>query len=187
MWRNLLFVLFYLPLHIYAQTDSAKTGIRYIPVTAKDSLPVLKTAISKQLNEWSSTQKKNNGSIKLLVSSTDRETAAGISRWLANKQKQDIYQVRLSVLVSKYIGETEKNLEQVFTKAARLNTILFFDEADALFGKRGSTAEENNDQEKAISFFIKQLEACKATVVIQCTGEDCPQRLAKARLTRISG
>lgn len=187
MWRNLLFVLLYLPLHIDAQSDSSKTGIRYIRVTVKDSLPVLKTAISKQLNEWSNTQKKNPGSTKLLISSTDRETAAVISRWLASKQKQDIYQVRLSVLVSKYIGETEKNLEQVFTKAARLNTILFFDEADALFGKRGATAEENNDQEKAINYFIKQLEACKGTVVIQCTGEDCGQRLAKARLTRISG
>lgn len=187
MWRILLFVLFYFPLHSYAQNDSAKTGIRYIRVSVKDSLPVLKTAISKQLNEWSSTQKKNTGSTKLLVSSSDRETAGGISRWLASKQKQDIYQVRLSVLVSKYIGETEKNLEQVFTKAARINTILFFDEADALFGKRGATAEENNDQEKAINYFIKQLEAFKGTVVIQCAGEDCPQRLAKARLTRISG
>lgn len=56
----------------------------------------------------------------------------------------DVYRVDLSMVVSKYIGETEKNLAQVFDQAERKNWILFFDEADALFGKRTSTSSSND-------------------------------------------
>src|SRR5206468_2371923 len=49
---------------------------------------------------------------------------------------QDLYQIDLSAVVSKYIGETEKNLAAVFNEAERAGTVLLFDEADALFAKR---------------------------------------------------
>ena len=55
---------------------------------------------------------------------------------LGNRLKKDIYRIDLALMVSKYIGETEKNLSKVFTKAENHNWILFFDEADALLGKR---------------------------------------------------
>lgn len=55
---------------------------------------------------------------------------------LGKQYKKDVYKIDLSLIVSKYIGETEKNLEQVFRKAEARDWILFFDEADALFGKR---------------------------------------------------
>ncbi len=55
---------------------------------------------------------------------------------LGNHFKREIYRIDLSQVVSKYIGETEKNLEKVFSKAEHKNWILFFDEADSLFGKR---------------------------------------------------
>jgi SpoVK/Ycf46/Vps4 family AAA+-type ATPase len=55
---------------------------------------------------------------------------------LGNQFEKDVYRIDLSQVVSKYIGETEKNLEKVFKKAENKNWILFFDEADALFGKR---------------------------------------------------
>ncbi|HMO60014.1 MAG TPA: ATP-binding protein, partial [Roseiflexaceae bacterium] len=48
----------------------------------------------------------------------------------------ELYKVDLSSMVSKYIGETEKNLDKVFSAAREANAILFFDEADAIFGKR---------------------------------------------------
>jgi hypothetical protein len=56
---------------------------------------------------------------------------------LGKIQKKEIYRVDLSAVVSKYIGETEKNLSSLFGKAAAMDVILFFDEADALFGKTG--------------------------------------------------
>src|SRR4030095_4319401 len=53
----------------------------------------------------------------------------------------DMYVVDLSTVVDKYIGETEKNLERIFTGAEGLNAVLFFDEADALFGKRSDVGD----------------------------------------------
>ena len=55
---------------------------------------------------------------------------------IAHELQLDLYKVDLSGVVSKYIGETEKNLSKIFHEAETSNTILFFDEADALFGKR---------------------------------------------------
>lgn len=55
---------------------------------------------------------------------------------IANELGLDLYKIDLSSVVSKYIGETEKNLARIFTEAETSNAILFFDEADALFGKR---------------------------------------------------
>jgi SpoVK/Ycf46/Vps4 family AAA+-type ATPase len=55
---------------------------------------------------------------------------------LGKAARRDVYGVALSAVVSRYIGETEKNLDKVFSKAERSHWILFFDEADALFGRR---------------------------------------------------
>ena len=55
---------------------------------------------------------------------------------LAQKLRLDLYRIDLSSVVSKYIGETEKNLRRVFDAAEQGGVILLFDEADALFGKR---------------------------------------------------
>jgi AAA+ superfamily predicted ATPase len=63
---------------------------------------------------------------------------------LGKTSGRDVYKVDLSMVVSKYIGETEKNLSKLFDTAQRKNWILFFDEADALFGKRTSTNSSND-------------------------------------------
>lgn len=64
-------------------------------------------------------------------------TGKTLTASLLGKQfEKDVYRIDLSLVVSKYIGETEKNLEKIFAKAENKNWILFFDEADALFGKR---------------------------------------------------
>ena len=55
---------------------------------------------------------------------------------LGKEFSRDVYRVDLSQIVSKYIGETEKNLSRIFDRAQNKNWVLFFDEADALFGKR---------------------------------------------------
>ena len=95
--------------------------------------------------------------IRLLVNGPDKTTVLSAGRWLAAKQKQDIYQCDLAGLVSKYIGETEKNLEQLFNRSESMNWILLFDEADALFGKRtGTGTPEDNAQRQAIEYFIKR-------------------------------
>jgi len=70
----------------------------------------------------------------------------------------DVYRVDLSMIVSKYIGETEKNLSRIFDTAAYQNWILFFDEADALFGKR-TQANSSNDRHANLIILASNLKA----------------------------
>ncbi|MEZ2336715.1 ATP-binding protein [Mucilaginibacter sp. RCC_168] len=72
---------------------------------------------------------------------------------------KDVYRIDLSQVVSKYIGETEKNLEKVFQKAENKNWILFFDEADALFGKR-TNVQNSHDRyaNQEVSYLLQRIE-----------------------------
>lgn len=63
---------------------------------------------------------------------------------IANTLQLDLYKIDLSQVVSKYIGETEKSLNRIFTAAANSNAILLFDEADALFGKRSEVRDAHD-------------------------------------------
>ena len=74
-------------------------------------------------------------------SGSGKTMAAGL---LAGELGLDLYSVDLSAVVSKYIGETEKNLARVFDAAENANAILFFDEADALFGRRSEVRDSHD-------------------------------------------
>jgi SpoVK/Ycf46/Vps4 family AAA+-type ATPase len=63
---------------------------------------------------------------------------------IAGELRMDLYKIDLSNVVSKYIGETEKNLERIFTEAGESNAILFFDEADSIFGKRSEVKDAHD-------------------------------------------
>jgi SpoVK/Ycf46/Vps4 family AAA+-type ATPase len=71
----------------------------------------------------------------------------------------EVYRIDLSMMVSKYIGETEKNLSILFDKAENKNWILFFDEADALFGKRTSVSSSNDRfANQEVSYLLQRVE-----------------------------
>jgi SpoVK/Ycf46/Vps4 family AAA+-type ATPase len=78
-----------------------------------------------------------------------------------------VYRIDLSMVVSKYIGETEKNLANVFDQAQHKNWILFFDEADALFGKR-TQASSSNDRHanQEISYLLQRVEDYPGIVIL---------------------
>jgi hypothetical protein len=79
----------------------------------------------------------------------------------------DVYRIDLSMLVSKYIGETEKNLANVFDQAQDKNWILFFDEADALFGKRTKTNNSNDRHaNREISYLLQRVEDFPGVVIL---------------------
>ena len=81
--------------------------------------------------------------------------------------KADVYRIDLSMVVSKYIGETEKNLANVFDQAQRKNWILFFDEADALFGKRTETSSSNDRYaNQEVSYLLQRVEDFPGTVIL---------------------
>ncbi len=87
-------------------------------------------------------------------------TGKTLTATLLGKQfGKEVYRIDLSQIVSKYIGETEKNLETVFKKAESKNWILFFDEADALFGKR-SNVQSSHDKyaNQEVSYLLQRVE-----------------------------
>jgi len=87
-------------------------------------------------------------------------TGKTLTAALLGKQfEKDVYRIDLSQVVSKYIGETEKNLESVFRRAESKNWILFFDEADALFGKR-TNVQSSHDKyaNQEVSYLLQRIE-----------------------------
>lgn len=86
---------------------------------------------------------------------------------ITNQLHMQMYKIQISQIVSKYIGETEKNLRQVFTEARNANCILFFDEMDALFGKR-SEVKDSHDRNANIetAYLLQQLEEYDGVVLM---------------------
>ena len=79
----------------------------------------------------------------------------------------DVYRIDLSLVVSKYIGETEKNLAKVFDQAERNDWILFFDEADALFGKRTQTASAHDRYaNQEVAYLLQRIEDFSGVVIL---------------------
>ena len=89
-------------------------------------------------------------------SGTGKTMAAEV---IASELGLDLYKIDLSTLVSKYIGETEKNLEQIFHEAESSNAILFFDEADAIFGKRSEVKDAHDRYANIeVSYLLQRME-----------------------------
>jgi SpoVK/Ycf46/Vps4 family AAA+-type ATPase len=79
----------------------------------------------------------------------------------------DMYKIELSGVVSKYIGETEKNLERIFTEASNSNAILFFDEADALFGKRSEVKDAHDRYANIeVSYLLQRMELYEGVTIL---------------------
>lgn len=86
---------------------------------------------------------------------------------LGKKTGYDVYRIDLSTIVSKYIGETEKNLARLFDRAERKGWILFFDEADALFGKRTTTSSANDRYaNQEVSYLLQRIETYDGLVIL---------------------
>lgn len=80
---------------------------------------------------------------------------------------KDVYKIDLSMVVSKYIGETEKNLSKVFDMAENKNWILFFDEADALFGKRTVTSSSNDRYaNQEVAYLLQRIEDFPGLIIL---------------------
>jgi len=95
-------------------------------------------------------------------------TGKTLTASLMSKQlDKDIYRIDLSQVVSKYIGETEKNLERVFKKAENKDWILFFDEADAIFGKR-TNVQSSNDRyaNQEVSYLLQRIEDYPGLIIL---------------------
>lgn len=86
---------------------------------------------------------------------------------VANELKLQILKVDLSQVVSKYIGETEKNLKEIFEQAEQTNTILFFDETDALFGKRSQVKDARDKYANIeVAYLLQKMEEHRGITIL---------------------
>ncbi|HSA87016.1 MAG TPA: AAA family ATPase [Nitrospira sp.] len=98
------------------------------------------------------------------ASGTGKTMAAEV---LANSLRLDLYRIDLSQVVSKYIGETEKNLRKVFDAAEGAAAILLFDEADALFGKRSEVKDSHDRYANVeVSYLLQRMEAYRGLAIL---------------------
>lgn len=97
-------------------------------------------------------------------SGTGKTLAAEV---LANELKLDLFRIDLSQIVSKYIGETEKNLSRIFSAAEDGGAILLFDEADALFGKRSEVKDSHDRYANVeVSYLLQQMETYRGLTIL---------------------
>ena len=91
------------------------------------------------------------------ASGTGKTLACG---WLATRLGLPLYRIDMAAVISKYIGETEKNLAQLFARAEAAELILLFDEADALFGKRTEVKDANDRfANQQTNYLLQRIEA----------------------------
>jgi hypothetical protein len=147
-WEDLV-----LPGHTLEQIDEIKTWVTHSHVL---------------MNEWEMSRKLKPGFKSLFYGPSG--TGKTLTACLLGKHcNMDVYRVDLSMMISKYIGETEKNLSKIFDAAEHKNWILFFDEADALFGKRtGISDSHDRYANQEVSYLLQRIEDFNG-VVILCT------------------
>ena len=97
-------------------------------------------------------------------SGTGKTLAAQI---IAHELGVDLYRIDLSTVVNKYIGETEKNLEHIFGEAQTSNAILFFDEADAIFGKRSEVKDAHDRYANIeVGYLLQRMESYSGLAIL---------------------
>ncbi|MCB9137794.1 MAG: ATP-binding protein [Caldilineaceae bacterium] len=120
------------------------------------------------LYEWGVGRKlASSAGVTVLFSGPPGTGKTMAAQVIAHELGLDLYKIDLSSVVSKYIGETEKNLERIFTEAASSNAILFFDEADSLFGKRTETKDAHDRYANLeISYLLQRMEAYDGVTIL---------------------
>lgn len=118
------------------------------------------------LNHWDMGKRLSPGYRCLFYGppGTGKTLTAGL---LGKRANLPVYRIDLSLVVSKYIGETEKNLEKIFQRAEQKECILFFDEADALFGKRTQISDAHDRYaNQGTSYLLQRIENCPNIVIL---------------------
>jgi SpoVK/Ycf46/Vps4 family AAA+-type ATPase len=148
-----------------------------IPKTKMDEIllaPNEKLTLKKAVQQSAILRKtRTNGptvrgsSVKVLFLGTDATNKSQASEILANELELNLFRIDLSAAVSKYIGETEQNLNRVFDAAEEGGAVLFFDEADALFGKRTKISDDHDRYANVeLSFLLQKIEEYRGLAIL---------------------
>jgi SpoVK/Ycf46/Vps4 family AAA+-type ATPase len=137
------------------------------------------------LDEWGFDRKLSMGKgVTALFAGPSGVGKTMAAEVIATELDIDLYKIDLSGVVSKYIGETEKNLDRIFTAAENANAILFFDEADALFGKRSEVKDSHDRYANIeISYLLQKMEMYDGVAIL---ATNLRQNLDEAFLRRLA-
>ena len=122
---------------------------------------------SAAINEIGVLKKKSKTGNRVLFFGPAAAPKLATAALIGKDLNKVVYKIDLSKVVSKYIGETEKNLEQLFTLAEGKDWILFFDEADALFGKRTEVKDAHDRYaNQEIAYLLQRMENYQGLVIL---------------------
>jgi len=108
------------------------------------------------------------------------------AKLIGKQNSLDVYRIDISGLVSKYMDETEKNLEKFFDAAKEKNWILFFDEADALFGKRTNVKDAHDRYANGeISYLLQQIKEYPGLIIFSSKSKDDPNNTFSIHLDMV--
>jgi SpoVK/Ycf46/Vps4 family AAA+-type ATPase len=140
---------------------------------------VKKAAVKKKATPVRRAKKsKATSAAVLILSGSTALRRRKAAETLAETLKVDLFRVDLSAVVRKYIGETEKNLNDVFDKAESSGAILFFDEADVLFGKRSNVKDVHDRYANAeLAHLLQRIEEHSGLIILTSNGK---QRIDQA-------
>jgi SpoVK/Ycf46/Vps4 family AAA+-type ATPase len=111
--------------------------------------------------------KKKGSSVVTVFAGGDSKSKIAAARVMAKELRLNLFRVDLSAVVNKYIGETEKNLRQLFDAAEHTNAVLFVDEADALFGKRSKVKDSHDRYANIeINYLLQRIEDYPGVVIL---------------------
>ena len=163
---------------IFSKKVSTTSLGNIIKASSLSSSSTISEEVVKKLlvltNNAGSSLVKNRMPLKLLLNHTDDGVNKNMPLYLSSLYKKDIYRIDLSQLNSKYIGETEKNLKEIFKTAEEKNWILFFDEADALFGKRTEVKDAHDKHaNQEVNYLLQLSESYNGTLLIKCLSPEC--------------
>lgn len=142
--------------------------------TVKLQLGSLNDLISKLIIPHTIDKAKNDGAFGCKVLFGGATKGKKLAAKLIGKQNSlDVYRINLSRLVSNYSNETEKNLEKLFDAAEEKNWVLFFDEADALFGKRTEVKDAHDRYaNEEISYLLQRIKQYPGLIIFSSKNKD---------------
>jgi hypothetical protein len=142
-----------------------------LPAPVFDRIEDVTSAIRNRsivYRDWGMHQRIGGGMGLLILFSGPSGTGKTMTAALIGERiGLDVYRIDLAAIVSKYIGETEKNLDRIFDCAHRSNCILFFDEADALFGKRSEVKDAHDRYANIeVAYLLQKIEVHEGVVIL---------------------
>ena len=156
------------PLTTLARKIEPRATLEILPLTESQ-----KQIFSDISTHFRDSRTRSGGETIVLLAGVDSSGKANAAEVVARDLGRELYRVDSDRIISKYIGETEKNLDRLFNAAESAGAILFFDEAEALFGKR-SEVKDAHDRYANLetSYLLQRLESFNGLAILATNNEE---------------